>query len=256
MSTGPGGTSCLRQRKLLATSDVDVGGRGMAAKVALASASSTGAVRWSSPWFETAVVVGAAADGSALGDGGGFLGTGGGTGGRRGRGRTGGDLSGAGSSKADGSRGNAGRKQLAQAVAVAVAGVVAAAAAKVGEKHPGLQARLCTDGARVLGFVEGACQGYRTDVLHQTEQEGVPGRRDRDRCLLGARVPQHVGEHPWAPCFERASQEEGRFYLETELFKLGTLKFLLGRVITVWSRMRVWWHTRRLSSGQPEFLPL
>ena len=137
MSTGPGGTSCLRQRKLLATSDVDVGGRGMAAKVALASASSTGAVRWSSPWFETAVVVGAAADGSALGDGGGFLGTGGGTGGRRGRGRTGGDLSGAGSSKADGSRGNAGRKQLAQAVAVAVAGV--AAAAEAGKSTPGFK---------------------------------------------------------------------------------------------------------------------
>ena len=37
MSTGPGGTSCLRQRKLLATSDVGVGGRGMAAKVALAT---------------------------------------------------------------------------------------------------------------------------------------------------------------------------------------------------------------------------
>ena len=101
----------------------------MAVNVALANASSTGAVRWSSPWFETAAVLGAAADGSALGDGDGFLGRAGRTGGRRGRGRTGGDLSGAGSSKADGSRGNAAGKQLAQAVAVAVAGVAAAAEA-------------------------------------------------------------------------------------------------------------------------------
>ena len=58
-------------------------------------------------------------------------------------------------------------------------------------------------------------------MCHQTKQERVPGRRDRDRCLLGARVPQHLGEHPWVPRFERARQEEGRFFLETELFKLG-----------------------------------
>ena len=111
MLKGLGRRSCLRQSRLLATSDVGIGGRGMAIDVTLPNASYADAARQGSPQFETAAALVAVADGTALGDGGVFLCITGGTGGRRGRRRTGRDRSRAGSVKSGGRRGNAAGKR-------------------------------------------------------------------------------------------------------------------------------------------------
>lgn len=244
-AAGLGSRSCLRQSKLLASSSDEGGGKsgggvsvsaGIAAiDAGLANASSPkGAVRRSSPRFESVPVDGAAASGGGKerhhdGGFGGASGTGG-RGGRGGRGRggrerltTGGTNEGgteqAASASTAGDDGDGGNGRVG----------AGAADSTLGFKHDFVQMGPIGEGGFSVVWKVRAKGTGNLYAIKRSKRE-FRGRRDRDRCLLEARSLQRLGEHPGVLRFERAWQEEGHFCLQTELCELGTLKDFLERV--------------------------
>lgn len=245
-----GSRSCLRQSKLLASSDdrgdsggsIGIGGgpTGMSIDAGLANAAASGAtVRRSSPRFEAAAAddAGASSGGSGGGDrDSGSFGGARSTGGRRGRGRGGRGRSSGGGAGAGGGRGNAAEQEASGGGGGVGSGIRAAAAAAAGAtdstlgfKHDFVQMGPIGEGGFSVVWKVRAKGSGRMYAIKRSKRE-FRGRRDRDRCLLEARALQRLGEHPGVLRFERAWQEEGHFCLQTELCELGTLKDFLERV--------------------------
>lgn len=238
LSAGLGGSrSCLRQSKLLASSDDGGGGRsvgatGMAIDAGLANAAPAGASRRSSPRFETVAVAagntGASGGGGGSRDNGSFGGSSG-AGGRRGRGGRSRSSGGGGITPGGGARGSAAEQADNGGDGGAGAAAGAAADSTLGFKHDFVQMGPIGEGGFSVVWKVRAKGTGRMYAIKRSKRE-FRGRRDRDRCLLEARALQRLGEHPGVLRFERAWQEEGHFCLQTELCELGTLKDFLERV--------------------------